>query len=153
MNFDDKSEKIIGAINFYSEDNYKDLIPFYLSRGLEIPGDFYNKPIFSLVIKCDEEFIGAATCSKKDENYIIEAIAISEKNVRKGFGKKLMNEVLNKIEMLNGSDIYLVAKEPIFFEKNGFVVINQDEAPDFSDCFMCPDYKVSCFPSVMKHVR
>ena len=50
--------------------NYKDLIPFYISRGLEIEEDFDNKPVLSLVMKNNNEMIGAATCSKIDEDYI-----------------------------------------------------------------------------------
>ena len=132
--------------------NYKDLIPFYISRGLEIEEDFDNKPIFSLVIKNNNEMIGAATCSKIGENYIIEAIAIQENEIKKEYGKQLLGKVLNEIKILNGKNIYLVAKEPCFFEKNGFVVIDRINAPDFSYCFVCPKYKVSCFPQVMKYV-
>ena len=132
--------------------NYKELIPFYISRGLEIEEDFDNNPIFSLVIKNNNEIIGAATCSKIDEDYIIEAIVISEKETRKGYGKQLLEDVLNEIKLLNGNNVYLVAKEPNFFEKNGFIIIDRKNAPDFSYCFVCPKYKVNCFPQVMKYI-
>ena len=63
-----------------------------------------------------------------------------------------MNNVLNEIKALNGTNIYLTAKDPKFFEKNGFIIIEKEEAPDFSDCFMCPDYKVCCFPKILKYI-
>lgn len=132
--------------------NYKDLIPFYKLRGLEIEDDFDNKPVFSLVMKNNNEIIGAATCSKIYEDYIIEAIAISENEIRKGYGKLLLKDVLNEIELLNGNNVFLVAKEIEFFEKNGFITIDRKNAPDFSYCFVCPKYKVSCFPQVMKYI-
>ena len=133
-------------------DNYKDLIPFYISRGLEFEDDFENKLVFSLIMKDDASMIGAATYSKMDEDYIVEAIAISEDEIQKGYGKQLLAKVLEEIKLLNGENIYLVAKEPIFFKKNGFEEIDQNKAPDFSCCFACPDYKVSCFPIVMKYL-
>lgn len=132
-------------------DNYKDLIPFYISRGLEFEDDFKNKLVFSLIMQDNNKMIGAATYTKLEKDYIVEAIAISENEIRKGYGKQLLTKVLEEIKQLNGENIYLVAKEPIFFKKNGFKEINQNDAPDFSCCFACPDYKVSCFPITMKY--
>ena len=134
-------------------DNYKDLIPFYISRGLEFEDDFDNKSVFSLILKNNDEMIGAATYTKMNEDYIIEAIAITENETKKGYGKQLLTKVLNEIKLLNGTDIYLVAKEPIFFKKNGFIEIDESKAPSFSCCFMCPDYKITCFPIVMKYTN
>ena len=135
-------------------DNYKELIPLYISRGLEVhDGDFYNKHVFSLIMKNEEgATIGASTCTQLDENYIIEALVIAENETQKGYGKYLLNNVLNEIKELNGTNIYLVAKDPKFFEKNGFIIIEKEDAPDFSDCFMCPDYKVCCFPKILKYI-
>ena len=103
-------------------------------------------------MKNNDEIIGASTCTKMEDNYIIEAIVVLEKETQKGYGKHLLNVVLNEIKTLNGTNIYLVAKDPVFFEKNGFVVIDKTDAPDFSDCFMCPDYNVSCFPKILKYI-
>ena len=86
------------------------------------------------------------------ENKPYEAIAILEDEIQKGYGKQLLAKVLEEIKLLNGDNIYLVAKEPIFFRKNGFKEIDKNKAPDFSCCFACPDYKVSCFPIAMKYL-
>lgn len=139
-------------MKFEKYDNYKELIPLYISRGLEIEEDFDNDPVFSLIMKDNNMMIGAATCSKIGEDYIIEAIVILENEIRKGYGKQLLHEVLKEIKLLKGNNIYLVAKEPQFFEKNGFVIIDRTNAPDFSYCFVCPKYNVSCFPQVMKYI-
>lgn len=63
---------------------HDELVPFYVSRGLEISeGNFENPPIFSYLIKENENFVGAITCSKLENIFIIEAIAVKEEYERK----------------------------------------------------------------------
>ena len=46
--------------------------------------------------------------------------------------------------------MYLVARAPEFFRKNGFVTIPREEAPNFFECLTCPQYGKTCHPEVMK---
>lgn len=133
---------------YYEHDK---LIDLYVSRGLELENGFDNAPLFSYVLENNNEIIGAITCYKKDENYIIDAISIKEKYIRKNWGTKLLNKAIKNIRELGGVNIYLVAKKTSFFVKNNFTIIEREQAPDFSCCFTCPQYKVSCFPEVMKY--
>ncbi len=137
---------------------YKDhniLIPFYLSRGIEVSEEFENPPIFSYIIEENGNLIAAVTCSEVDGTFIIEAIAVSEQYERQHIGTELLNFTINKLKAINVNNIILNAKNPILFEKNGFVVISKDEVPvdAYSYCFECPDYQVNCFPKIMKYVR
>lgn len=56
--------------------------------------------------------------------------------------------------ILLGDNIILNAKNPVFFEKNGFVIVSREEVPidAYSYCFECPDYNVNCFPRIMKFI-
>ena len=36
------------------------------------------------------------------------------------------------------------------FKTQGYVTIEQEEAPLFYECAECPQYKVDCFPEIMK---
>lgn len=135
---------------------HDELVPFYVSRGLEISeGNFENPPIFSYLIKENENFVGAITCSKLENIFIIEAIAVKEEYERKKFGIKLLNFALSKMKEMNAENIILNAKNPIFFEKNGFVAMEKKEVPTnaYSYCFSCPEYELSCFPKIMKYKK
>ncbi len=142
-------------MNIIEYKNHNSLISFYLSRGIEISEGFENPPIFSYIALDDDILVAAITCSKVDDTFIIEAIAVSERYERQKIGTKILNFAINKLDSMNAKNIILNAKNPVLFEKNGFVIINRDEVPIdvYSYCFECPNYKVSCFPQIMKYVK
>lgn len=133
--------------------NHNELIPFYSSRGIEINDSFENNPICSFVIEKNNVIIAAITCSKIDDTYIIEAIAVDEKYERQKIGTKLTRYLIEFIKNMNGEEIILNAKDTVFFEKNDFIVIDRNEVPfdAYSYCFECPDYQKKCFPKIMKY--
>ena len=135
---------------------YKDhekLIPFYSKRGIEELTDYPNPPVFSYVVTDGGNFIGAATCSKKDEFYILEAIAVAEDYTSKGIGSQLLGVVLGRLKELGAKDVILNAKDTRVFEKNGFVVSDRKNVPEtaYNYCVGCEDYGVKCFPKIMKY--
>ncbi len=46
--------------------------------------------------------------------------------------------------------LFLVARAPEFFRRNGFVTVPRQDAPNFFECLTCPQYAVSCHPEVMR---
>ena len=135
--------------------NHNELIPFYSERGIEISDSFENDPDFSFIIEDNKKIIAAITCSKIDNTYIIEAIAVDEKYERQRLGTKLIQHSIELIKSIGGEEIILNAKNPLFFEKNNFKTIDKTEVPvnAYSYCFECPDYQKNCFPKIMKHVK
>lgn len=133
-------------------DTYNDLIDFYKENGLEFDEDFnyISSPLFSYVMQDKEEIIGAITCSKIDNNFIIEAISVNEKYRKNGIGKKLVTRSIKEIKQLGGKIIYLNSKEPLFFEKLGFKY-EQRKVSFFENCLNCSEYNITCFPKVMKY--
>jgi N-acetylglutamate synthase-like GNAT family acetyltransferase len=137
---------------YFKHDNLVDL---YISRDIEFDDnkEYQNKPIFSYIAIVDDKIIGAATCCKdanEDKYYILDDIVVLPEFEGQGIGTKLLNVVLNRISQLGGSEVYIIAKVPDFFAKNGFKEIKREEAPDFSVCFTCDKYQKKCFPKVMK---
>jgi len=137
---------------------YKDhnkLIPFYLSRGIEVSEEFENPPVFSYIIEEQGELIAAVTCSEINGTFIVEAIAVHEKYERQHIGTRLLNAAIHRMKEMNASNIILNAKNPSVFEKNGFTIIGNDEVPTdaYSYCFECPDYQVKWFPKIMKYAK
>jgi N-acetylglutamate synthase-like GNAT family acetyltransferase len=135
-------------------EKHDELIPFYSARGIEIADSFENAPFLSYVIKEDNELIAAVTCSEVSNVYIIEAIAVNEKQERRGVGTRLLKYVLKELQQRNQSQkIILNAKNTAFFQKNGFVVVtNSEDVPSKANdyCRNCDCYGITCFPKIMK---
>ena len=133
--------------------NHNELIPFYSERGIEISDSFENDPDFSFIIEDNKNIIAAITCSKIDNTYIIEAIAVDEKYERQRIGTKLIQHLIKFIESIGGKEIILNAKNTLFFEKNDFKIIDKIEVPvdAYSYCFECLEYQKNCFPKIMRY--
>jgi N-acetylglutamate synthase-like GNAT family acetyltransferase len=67
-----------------------------------------------------------------------------------GLGKSLLLRLVDEVRLRGGKSIYLVARAPGFFAANGFEVVPRENAPNFFECFGCPQYNQSCFPEVMR---
>lgn len=62
----------------------------------------------------------------------------------------MYNTAINRIKNENSNaKVYLVAKNVAFFKNKGFEIISRDSAPNFSECFTCPDFQKTCNPEIM----
>ncbi len=134
--------------------DYEKLVKFFVENRLEFDGD---EEVDTDIIKCfeivhgnDEHLTGAAVLAKREGQYIIDGIAVDAPYRKLKVGKILLNKVVETVRELGGDALYLVARAPEFFRKNGFKTINEDEAPNFFECRYCPQYLVDCHPEVMK---
>lgn len=131
------------------------LVDFYISRGIEFDDDkqYPHPPVFSYIAEIDNQFVGAITVCKENNDFILDEVAVIEGKEKQGICKALVNTVIDRIEKEYGdSKFYLVAKNPEVFKNMGFNVIQRDEAPSFSECFTCPDFQKKCFPEIMVKV-
>ena len=132
--------------------NHNDLVDFYISRNIEFNDDkqYPHPPIFSYIAKIDGKFAGAITICKENDNFILDEVAVIEKMEGQGICTALVNTAISRIkEEFGDSKIYLVAKNADVFKSMGFNVIQREEAPNFSECFTCPDFQKTCFPEIM----
>jgi len=136
-------------------EDYEKLVPFFIKNELgfteedaeEVPTD---------LVKCwqvtDEvgRLVGAFVLALREGEYICDGIAIEEDLRGTGLGSLLLNKGLEETSSRGGERMFLVARAPEFFRRNGFVTVPREEAPNFFECLTCPQYGVSCHPEVMR---
>lgn len=135
--------------------NHDELVDFYISRGIEFNEDkkYFHPPVFSYIAEIDNNFVGAITICKENNDFILDEVAVIKEKENQGICTALVNTAISRIEQeYRGSKFYLVAKNPEVFKSIGFNVIQRDEAPSFSECFSCPDFQKKCFPEIMVKV-
>lgn len=137
-------------------DEYEKLVEFFVENQLEFDGD---EEVDTDIVKCyeivhgeEEHLAGAAVLAKREGRYIIDGIAVDEPYRRMKTGELLLDKIIETVKELGGKEIYLVARAPGFFRKNGFISVAAHNAPNFFECKSCPQYNVTCHPEVMKLV-
>ena len=136
-------------------DEYEKLVSFFIEKELEFTEEDAEEVPTDLV-KCwqitdeDDNLLGAFVLAKREGEFICDGIAIDEELRGTGLGTKLLRLGLEETIKLGGTRMYLVARAPEFFRKNGFVTVPREEAPNFFECLTCPQYGVSCHPEVMR---
>ena len=136
-----------------STDEYERLVRFFVENQLEFDGD---EEVDTDIVKCwkitqgDDYLVAGCVLAKREEEYIIDGMAVDKVMRKTGMGKILVDKVISEVKKLGGERIYLVARAPGFFRKLGFEAIDPSEAPNFFECKQCPQYQVSCHPEVMK---
>lgn len=132
--------------------NHTSLINFYIEQGLEFQQPKYvGEPLFSYFIEDGNILIAAITVTTQNNSLVIDDLAVQEAYRNKGLGRRLVNKAIDRISASFGDQtVFAITKEPEFFRKMGFQPIERSDAPDFSICFECEQYKKSCFPVPME---
>ena len=133
---------------------YEKLVRFFVENELEFDGD---EEVDTDILNCYEvvtedggSLAGAAVLAKREGKFIIDGIAVDEQYRGRKIGEMLLQQIEKRIRQLGGDSLYLVARAPGFFRRNGFSAIDPETAPNFFECKYCPQYRVSCHPEVMK---
>ncbi|MDD6919646.1 MAG: GNAT family N-acetyltransferase [Eubacteriales bacterium] len=135
---------------------------FFEINGLEISED---EPVVTNVIKAwrvdnrdivensgdvsDSSLVAGICLAFREGAYIIDGIAVDESLRGKKVGEYLLNLAIDEVKKRGGNEIFLVARSPGFFFKQGFEEIGQEGAPLFYECAGCEQYNVTCFPKIM----
>lgn len=136
-------------------DEYAKLVEFMIANQLEFTEEDAEEVPTDLV-KCWEitdsagNLIGGFVLAKRQGEYICDGIAVDGSRRGENLGTELLNKGIEETKSLGGRSMYLVARAPEFFRKNGFVTIPREEAPNFFECLTCPQYGKTCHPEVMK---
>ncbi len=132
---------------------YDLLVPLFIANRLEFSED---EPVPTDIVKCwqltgeDGSLQGGAVLALREGQFIVDGIAVNEPYRKTGAGRRLLDCIIDETASRGGSSIFLVARAPGFFRKSGFVTIGRDEAPQFFECFTCPQYGTECRPEVMR---
>jgi ribosomal protein S18 acetylase RimI-like enzyme len=100
--------------------------------------------------EADRLLVGGCVLALREGEYIIDGIAVDARLRHMGLGESLLDAALQEIRGLGGKKLFLVARAPDFFRKQGFATVAREAAPNFFECFGCPQYNLSCFPEVMR---
>lgn len=133
-------------------EDYERLVPFLIENDLEFSED---EPVPTDLVKCwqiekGEQLIGAFVLARRQGEFIVDGIAVAPEYRKFKLGKTLLERGIKEVLKQGGDRIFLVARAPEFFRKQGFVTVPREEAPDFFECLTCPQYGISCHPEVMR---
>lgn len=134
-------------------DEYDRLVQFFVENELEFDGD---EEVDTDIIRCykftdeDDDLIAGVVLAKREGKFIIDGIAVKSEYRNSGIGEILLNQIVEDVEAMEGEAVYLVARAPGFFRKNGFEEVDHDKAPNFFECKYCSQYNKTCHPEIMK---
>jgi GNAT superfamily N-acetyltransferase len=150
--------------------DYRPLIPFFIENGLEFEED--EEYGTDEIVKCwraDErvpaeppgpapggaqaaagKLVGGCILARREDEYICDGIAVAPEHRKDGLGRELLGLLLEEAKGRGADRLFLVARAPGFFAKSGFVAIPREKAPEFFECFTCPQYGRTCHPEVMR---
>lgn len=72
----------------------------------------------------------------------VKSLAVDESKREKGYGSVLVNACLKEAEALGIPVVFCLTYKQIFFEKQGFKLVDKMELPRkvWSECFRCPKF-------------
>lgn len=136
-------------------EDYEKLVPFFIENELEFTEEDAEE-VPTDVVKCwqitdaDGRLVGGFVLALREGEYICDGIAIDDSLRGTGLGSELLRLGLEETVKRGGDRMFLVARAPEFFRRNGFVTVPRQEAPNFFECLTCPQYGISCHPEVMR---
>lgn len=139
-------------IEIHTTDDYEKLVPFFMENGLEFSEE---DPVPTDLVQCweaveDGRLIGGFVLAKREGRFICDGIAVDPEYRKRELGRALLGEGLKEAAARGADSVYLVARAPGFFRREGFETVERSEAPDFFECLTCEQYGVSCHPEVMR---
>ncbi len=134
--------------------DYFKLVPLFVKSGLEIHEE---DPQPEGLVTCFEmleaetgDLIGASGLVYDNGIYIVRCIAVDEKYRGKGYGRALVEAVIEEAKSLGAKEMWLTAKIPLFYKKFGFEIVDRSLAPHISDCQNCPQFHNGCESEIMR---
>jgi N-acetylglutamate synthase-like GNAT family acetyltransferase len=134
-------------------DDYGRLVGFFIENGLEFSAE---DEVPTDIIKCwaaendAQVLVGGCVLAKREGRFICDGIATDLSVRGRRVGERLLALLLEEARARGASAVYLVARAPGFFAHYGFVPVARENAPNFFECFTCPQYGVTCHPEVMR---
>ena len=129
------------------EYNSEELIEFYSSNGLEIDHEhsYLGTDLKSLALLENNKVIAAITLSKYKNQNFLEAIAVLPEYRGQGLSNKLFKEITKDIK----GTLYTISKNDDYYIKKKWQPITNEEMIS-DNCKTCNEYKITCYPTVMK---
>jgi N-acetylglutamate synthase-like GNAT family acetyltransferase len=143
----------LNAIKRLTPDQYGLLIDVSRRNDLEepTPEDLAGIKAAWGIIGQDGILLASVALLERENCWVLDCLAVDASFRGTGLGRQLVALAEASIQAVELTfDLYLVTKVPGFFSKLGYYKLPRSEAPDFSECFRCERYQVTCFPEVMQ---
>ena len=113
-----------------------DMLPRALSEIYEDIRDYFVVREESQVIAC------AALHVTWDDLAEIRSLAVYEKGQNQRIGSLLIKACLKEAKELGIPKVFCLVRKPVFFEKQGFQLIDKTELPHkvWAECYRCPKF-------------
>ncbi len=71
----------------------------------------------------------------------IRSLAVKEEFAKRGIGTRLVKSLVRHLRKTEKPKIFALSYTPVFFEKNGFKIVNKETLPEkiWKDCVNCKD--------------
>lgn len=130
--------------------DYDRLMEVFVRNGLEAPSPNHPATVMkSWEIVEDGHIVGGSSVALNNGAFVLGYFAIDAPYRNNGWSKHMLKKALTYVKQQGARSIYTVTKIPEYFKKAGFQKVDRKDAPDFSQCFSCPQYQVECFPEAM----
>ena len=125
------------------------LIDFYFKNSLEFDENrkYLGIGVKSYALLDGKTVVGAISFSKYKNVDYIEAIAINKSYRNKGYGKMLLDKVIDELK----GPVYIISRNDEYFLNYGFKYDDIDLINN--ECKNCNRYNISCFPNVMIYIK
>lgn len=128
------SKKIRDIVNTFAEQGK--MLPLSFNQIYERIRDFW-------VIEKNKQIIGCGALKPVWKDLAeIRSVAIKEKFQNKGYGKLLIEKIIEEAKEMGFKKIFVLTYRPEYFEKFGFKKIQKAKLPHkiWIDCVNCPKF-------------
>lgn len=152
-------EIIIRKAKVKDANGIRKLVNFFASEGKMLPLSLnliYERLRDFTVIERNEKIVGCGALRITWKNLgEIRSLAILKKFQKKGYGKKLLENLLAEAEEIGLEKIFVLTYIPEFFEKFGFEKIAKSKLPHkiWFDCINCPKFPRCDEIGMMKNLK
>ena len=130
------------------------LVQFGIKQGLEYDEDEirdYSDIVGAWKITQPGDFlIGGCMLAKEEGHFVIKAVAVDPVLRKFGLGRILVKKAMEKARELGAEEVILIGRAPEFYRKLNFETVEPEDSPLEFECLECPQYRVSCFPEIMR---
>jgi amino-acid N-acetyltransferase len=139
-------EEIIRKAGLRDVNEIRKIVNYFASEGKMLPlslNQIYEKIRDFTVIEKNKKIIGCGALKIIWKDLAeIRSVAVKRKFHKKGYGKKLIENLLKEAKELDIKKVFVLTYVPQFFEKFGFERITKSKLPHkiWIDCINCPKF-------------